>query len=133
MKLSRSSMMDIDTVQNTIRIRHGYSYQNGKLAILKGMTENMVNMDTGLLKRLAGFTVKSPCIFIFGGIDSATVLETADKEAVETKKKLFILGKLSGRSGIFYFTASGISLTAPSGERCPMIYCVCKLVIRMRR
>jgi integrase len=86
---------DIDTIRNSIRVRHCYSYQNGRLSVLKGITESVVKPETGLLKKLAVFTMKSPYIFIFGGTDSAKVLDIADKEAPETKKKLFILGEVT--------------------------------------
>jgi integrase len=86
---------DVDTIQNTIRIRHCYSYQNGKLVIRKGITKSMVKLEAVLLKQLVVFTMKNPYVFIFCGTDSAKVLDIADKEASETKKKLLILGEIA--------------------------------------
>jgi integrase len=85
---------DVDTVQNTIRLRHCYRYQDGKLAVLKDITENTVKMDAPLLKRLMAFTMKNPYIFILGGIDSVKLFDFEGNDASEIKKKVLILGEI---------------------------------------
>jgi integrase len=85
---------DVDTVQNTIRLRHCYSYQNRKLVVSKDVAENTVKMDAPLLKRIKTFTMKNPYIFIFGGPDSITLFDFEGKNDSETKKRILILGEI---------------------------------------
>jgi integrase len=88
---------NLDTVQNTIRLRHSYSIKNNKLEVLKGTQERLINVDPSLVRRLSAFCSKAPYVFIFSGKEHETPISFEGFKPEETQKLTLLLGEIARR------------------------------------
>jgi integrase len=88
---------NLDTVQNTIRLRHSYSIKNNKLEILKETKERLIKIGPSLVRQLSVFCSKSPYIFIFSGKEHETPIGFEDFKPEDAQKLTLLLGEIARR------------------------------------
>jgi integrase len=88
---------NLDTVQNTIRLRHSYIIGNNKLKILKATQERLIKIEPSLVRKLSAFCSKSPHVFIFSSKEQEPQMNFEGLKPEEAQKLTLLLGEIARR------------------------------------
>jgi integrase len=88
---------NIDMIQNCIRIRHSYKFNNTRVALIKEEKERIIPVKASVFQWLTIFCMKEPYVFIFGGNEGQKLIDFGNRNAQEEKKLTLFLGEIARR------------------------------------